>query len=257
MGEPRGATRVESSTGLASSIRVGGAIVGRGAFVAALERSEPEAVRRLVRQIRDDRNADAPYSLGLELASRPFRPVVMAYLLARECRGDVEMAEEAWNDTLFRLYRGIEEYDSTRSRFRTWVVNQARYAAMDLRRKLVRRGKHETLSGDLWSDLAGDVPSRLPVAVDPDGVIPEPLTVPETRALRQAMSALNETQRKLLWYRFVMEFDHVEIARRRLVDVAEEEYVRVDVNRAARRLAELFHAEMVGTEREDGGSHGA
>jgi RNA polymerase sigma factor (sigma-70 family) len=61
--------------------------------------------------------------------------------------GDFQTAEEAWNDTLYRVWSRVEKYDEARSRFTTWVWNQARYAALDLRRKR-RTGREIPYAGE-------------------------------------------------------------------------------------------------------------
>jgi RNA polymerase sigma-70 factor (ECF subfamily) len=53
--------------------------------------------------------------------------------------GTAEDVEEVLNDTLLAVWRDVAEYDPRRARFKTWVFFQARCAALDRRRALVRQ----------------------------------------------------------------------------------------------------------------------
>jgi RNA polymerase sigma factor (sigma-70 family) len=212
------------------NIRVAGAEVDESVFLKQVQESEEQSTSLLVDQIREDAAAGGEVALGLVLLSRAFRSLVLAYLGHGVLKGQHELALEAWNDTLYRVYTRIGSYDSRRSSFRTWVVNQARYAALSLLR---REARERAVPQHPLPEVA---------ATEPD--LPEPLTQREQQAFRRAWGRLTDTERKLLEWRFIHGLRHVEIARKQLSAGLPEEYVRIYVNRSARRLRDFFKEEL-------------
>jgi RNA polymerase sigma-70 factor (ECF subfamily) len=198
-------------------IIVSGGRADEGDFVEAVANKDEAATQRLVEQLKEDQKSGG--SLGLRLVSLAFGARVEEFLASRFA-GDRAAAEEAWNDTLLRIFLRIETFDASRSSFRTWVYNQARYAALDRRRALSRP------SGLPFERFASDDVS--------------PLTTHERDALREAFKKLNETQRRLLWERFVFEREPAEIARQPEFVGVPADHIRVYVNRAAARLREVY-----------------
>src|SRR5436309_13405957 len=78
-----------------------------------------------------DRAAQRPQSRALGLVCAAFRPGIVAFLGRQFFRGDDQTVAEVWNETLERTYFGIERFDSTRSKFSTWLFLQARCASLD------------------------------------------------------------------------------------------------------------------------------
>jgi RNA polymerase sigma factor (sigma-70 family) len=181
-------------------------------------------------------------------------------LSARFFRGDLELAKEAWNDALFRVWSRIEAYDEKRSRFRTWLWNQARYAALDLFRR-PWEGREEPFAGEERSKrdergrLIGD-PLHRALDAEAQRLVedPEPLLPHEIAALRSAWSRLNEPEQRLLHYRYLVGLEPVEIARRGLAGrEIPAEHLRVYVNRAAGRMRRFYEEELAAYFGESGG----
>ncbi|RTE03523.1 sigma-70 family RNA polymerase sigma factor [Paenibacillus whitsoniae] len=63
-------------------------------------------------------------------------------ILAGTCQP--EDVEECVSDVFLKAWRRIEEYDATKGSLRTWLLILAKYAALDARRKLMK--KQETAS---------------------------------------------------------------------------------------------------------------
>jgi RNA polymerase sigma factor (sigma-70 family) len=239
---------------------VGGIQVEEASFIEALRRRDLEAERRLVQQLREDfRNVDRS-PRGLLLLQRAFRGSIVGWLQRDLLRGDLQTAEEAWNDALFRVWSRIEQYDEDRSRFLTWVWSQARWAALDLKRKSEARrdipyaGEEraaEPEGGDEGIDLlARSLEKEAARWVDE----PEPATRFEERAIKRALDRVTETEQWLLRLRYVHGFRNVDIARKGLLEhPLPEEHVRVYVNRAAKRLRKYYEEELrIETAREGG-----
>jgi excisionase family DNA binding protein len=93
--------------------------VEEASFIDALRRREVEAERALVRQIRSDFQSGGQHAPGLVLLQKAVRSKIVGTLQHRTFGGDIGMAEEAWNDALYRIWSRIEGYDETRSRFLT------------------------------------------------------------------------------------------------------------------------------------------
>jgi DNA-directed RNA polymerase specialized sigma24 family protein len=169
-------------------------------FIEALRRRDLEAERRLVQQLREDfRNVDRS-PRGLLLLQRAFRGSIVGWLQRDLLRGDLQTAEEAWNDALFRVWSRIEQYDEDRSRFLTWVWSQASWAALDLKRKPEARrdipyaGEEraaEPKGGDEGIDLlARSLEEEAARWVDE----PEPATRFEERAIKRALDRVTKTE---------------------------------------------------------------
>jgi len=206
-------------------VAVGGRSVDELEFIRQLRAHNEEATRLLVRQIKDDHSASRTDSVGLHLLSRSFRPVVLGYLGRDWFPYDAATAQEVWNDTLFRTYSRIESYDPTRSRFLTWVVNQARYAALDARRHQTRREAR-----------IYEVPATT------DDVTP--LSRVEQRALRRARKRLSPLEARLLQLRVVEECAPRDIATQHFGGDLSAEQVRVYTFRAISRLRKHFEDEL-------------
>jgi RNA polymerase sigma factor (sigma-70 family) len=221
--------------GLGRRIQVGGEFVQEASFLEALVTKEPDATRRLVAQIKTDHERRDKSAPGLVLFSKAFRGKLLGYLRHEWFPGDSGTVEEAWNDTLYRVWSRIDEFDASKSAFLTWATNQARYAALDLRRQRSREAGEE---------LVEEVEEE----ETPEKDWAERIS--ERDALRRAFRRLSEAERRLLWLRHVEEYKNVEIAREGLAGrELPEEHVRVYVNRAAQRLRKLYEEELAAGER--------
>jgi RNA polymerase sigma factor (sigma-70 family) len=237
---------------------VGRAYVEEFAFIEALQKGELQSTRRLVAQIKDDVAGGGEDSLGVLLLSKAFRGKVLGWLEHHWFPDDPGMAEEAWNDTLVRVWTRINSYDEGKSAFRTWVWNKARYAALDLR-KSASRTRETPYAGDEEAELrrraesgesrpsdrlAKELIEEAERGFDGSGES-EPLSGDEARALRRALGRLTKEEQRLLYLRYVLGYRNVEIAREGLAGrELPEEHVRVYVNRAAKRLCRFYEEEL-------------
>jgi len=208
-------------------IRVGSQLAGEDDFIARLQRSDEASERLLVAQIKTDRATRA--SDGLVLASKAYRGPVIG-LLTKQFAGQLDAATEVWNDTLERIYDRIDTYEPSRSKFKTWVFNQARYAAMDYRRRQAGLPRPVADLGDEIEDASS--------------LHAEPLTDRESRALRSALRRLTPLQRSLVWNRYVRHMTPFEIAREGLSGEIPEDHVKVYVARALTKLRTNYLEEL-------------
>jgi RNA polymerase sigma factor (sigma-70 family) len=211
--------------------------------IDALQKRDPEVVRSLVNQLA--RDALSGETHGLFLLSKAFRGKVIGWLARSYFNGDYEHAEEAWNDTLLRVWRRFGSYDARKSEFVTWLFNQARYAALDLLR--TAKWGREVPAGRAGEDEDNENVLDRELQAEASRSFEEPhfLTGPEERALKSALARLSSTEQRLLRLRYVLEFEPVEIARLGLIDrEIPETYIRVYINRAARRLRKLYEQEL-------------
>lgn len=88
-------------------------------LVVALRRRLPSALEQLM-----DRYGNAVYGL----VSR-----IMAGV------GRTEDVEECVSDVFLAVWRRIDEYDTAKGSLRTWLLILAKYSALDVRRKMLRR----------------------------------------------------------------------------------------------------------------------
>jgi len=89
------------------------------------------------------------------------------------------LIDEAWNEALYRVYDRIESFDPSRWTLRQWFFRQARWTAMDIRRREVRQ-------------LVRQIPVAEP-SDEEDRTIepfPEPLTWRELATLKRAFERL-------------------------------------------------------------------
>jgi RNA polymerase sigma factor (sigma-70 family) len=232
---------------------VGGAHVEEATFLGELAVGRREAERVLLRQLSEDVGRNNGYSLALLCIERAFRSRVLGWLTFRWFQGDLALAEEAWDDALYRIWTRNERYDTRRSSFHTWIWNQARYAALDVLRRpylegqVVASGDEKAPeqpserggrgTGDLLADALQKAAKR--ESEEP----PLPLTKDEVRAVRRAMARLTITEQRLLHFRYVLGLSHVEIARSHMTELPEE-YVRVYVARSLKRLRRFYAEEL-------------
>ena len=208
-------------------IRLGDELFAPAMLAARLRRKDSDVTDLLVRVLRQESSAQARDSQALEVISLVLRGNIMRYL-TRAQQLSAQAAQEVWNDTLLRIFLRADTYDPARSEFITWVFNQARYAALDHKRRIGR---------------VLEAPSAQVTELATEDELPEPLANRERSALAKAMARLNPTQRLLLEMRYAQDLGPTEISRRLEGELTPEE-VRVYVFRARRRLADLYSAEM-------------
>jgi RNA polymerase sigma factor (sigma-70 family) len=223
--------------GTRRTVRVAGLDVDEATFISKVRAKEAAATRRLVRQLRED--GETGSSLGIRLVSAAFGREVAAFI-SRITHPDETDVESLVLETLQRVYTRIGSYEATRSAFRTWVYEQARYAALDWRRE--REKTPEPLEPD-EVDAGRPVEADLSRAADP-AQASLLLSNREAAAVRRAFRTLKPTERELLWRRYVEGWTPSEMSRAGFAKGVPEEHVRVYVNRAAKKLAAALQREM-------------
>jgi RNA polymerase sigma factor (sigma-70 family) len=219
---------------VSGTVKVGGRPIELGALIDGLHKADPASEGLLARQLRDDEAAFAArppderaafHSEGLRIVNLAYRGRVTAFL--RGILGKDEAGiEESWVRLLERVFARISQYDASRSKLRTWIFNQARYAALDYLRESRKMSRSEG-------------PSE---SVELASFVEEPLTTHESAALRRAMARLTPTQRTLVWWRYVRGLTPVEISRAGLTEIPEEQ-VRVYIARAMTSLRTYMEEE--------------
>jgi RNA polymerase sigma-70 factor (ECF subfamily) len=201
------------------------------ALAQALRAQDPAAAAAVVSALAE---RGAEQSVALEAVALAFYSDVMPFI-RRRVGQDPERADEVWSDTLLRVYKRAGTYDRKRSQFRTWVFNQAHYAALDSARRA--RARAETPVARLPEQYGGDD-------------LALPLTASDQRALRRAMKRLTPTERQLLWCRHVLGMLPSEIATSEFATELPAEHIRVYLSRAADKLRRLYLAEKTETAKD-------
>jgi RNA polymerase sigma factor (sigma-70 family) len=213
------------------TIRLRGRNFEEDRLIRDLRAKDPVSTRHLIGQLAEDRESHA--SIGLEIVVKAFGPELHAFIWRLAGRND-DSAQEVFSDWLQRVLSRTPSFDASRSAFRTWLYQQAKYAVADWRRKESR--VPEPLDPESAASGAGE----------PDGVTDHPvdvLTGRETGALRRAFRRLRPAQRDLLWWRYVEGWTPTEIARVKLNGSIPDNHVKVYVARAVSKLAAAYDEE--------------
>jgi RNA polymerase sigma-70 factor (ECF subfamily) len=136
--------------------------------------------------------------------------LVFNYALSR--LRNVQEAEEAFQETFFRVHRHIVRYDSRRNAL-AWVIGIARNTVFDAMR---RRRSHEPLNEELAADQRS--------AVD---------VIEAKQTLARLLAALSEDERQLIQARVLDEAPYEELAAR---EGLTPENARQRVSRILRKL---------------------
>lgn len=223
----------------AELVRLGGSMLELNDVIKGLRQNHPHHTKLVVDELLASRKATMDGLACMQLIPLAFRDQILGYLEARTFEGRPELANEAWNDALYRVYERIESYDSSRSKLRTWIFNQARWAALAVLRRELRARLVPT--EDLADELA-DTEERTSVGVEEE--VAEKPTKRELGALRRAHRRLTETQQVLLELRFLEDCPYEVIARDKLLAGIPVEHLPVYANRAKDKLARFFAEEM-------------
>jgi RNA polymerase sigma factor (sigma-70 family) len=213
-------------------IRVGKRFWDPAALAAELDAGNEVVLRDLVLQVRANRAAGAGRPVVLDFVCRSFSRQVRTFLRNKFFQDDATLVEEVWNETLQRVYQRIDRFDSTRSKFSTWLLNQAQYASLDRLRERQRIRAREVLTAP--KEIARP-------QADPAAIVIEEV---EGAALRRAFPRMSSLDQEVLVLRHLLGCRFVEIARHRLAGDLPEEHVRVYANRASKRLIKLFEEEL-------------
>jgi RNA polymerase sigma-70 factor, ECF subfamily len=199
-------------------------LFSEGELVDSLRSKQRHETDLVIAQLKEDLRVGASDSDALYAISRAFRPAVRGWLRNQWFRDDPATVDEVWNDTLLRIYSRINAFDPTKSKFTTWIVNQARFAALDA----LRRQPSQPATGTTEAAIE---------------ITAEPLTDRERAALRQSWRHLTRTERQILHLRIVLHLTYAEIAGD-LGGELPEAHVRVYCARALKRLRRFYEKEM-------------
>src|SRR5690349_5770996 len=97
-------------------------------IASALASKDRAATRTVLSLLRDE--SEAKRSAGVRIVVRAFASRLRAFV-SPIVGGDPEIADEVVNETFLRIALRIGGFDPTRAAFRTWVYQQAKYAAQE------------------------------------------------------------------------------------------------------------------------------
>ncbi len=186
----------------------------------------PLAEKRVLAQLAQDQAAGT--SDGLELLVRTFSGPVTRFIDKRTPAGTD--AADIWHETVTRIWRRWPSFNPRKGKLRTWIFNQAKYAVVDALRKAAA--------------LQAKRDAGVPDIIGPFGDAGTPLSTDEAVALRRAMANMSDTQRLLLWARFVDECPTNEISKRYLDGAIPADQTKVYISRARARLQKLYDNEL-------------
>lgn len=147
---------------------------------------------------------------------------------------DPSPVSDIFEETLERVFRKVDSYEPSRSAFRTWVYEQARYSVLDWYRQ--HRHLRDT-----------QVDAVLETVEDPSPGVEEitnGTSRAESRAMRRALRRLTPTQRQLLWWVDVCGMRPSEVARAGLAGEIRPDQAKVYVWRARQELQKRFEQEI-------------
>lgn len=129
--------------------------------------------------------------LALEEAIDVFGPSVQA-LVRRVLSGagSSEDVEECVSDVFWAAWHNIESYEESRASFRTWLLVLTKYKALDLRRKLIRRGGEITMLREV-DEIRSQYSTEHHV-----------ISRESSRELIGFVRGMSEPDRSLFWHRY-------------------------------------------------------
>jgi len=111
---------------------LGGRSFDEERLVRDLRAKDPTTTRHLIGQLIEDRETRG--SVGLEIVVKAFGREVHAFIWRLAGRDD-DGAQEVFAEWLQRVLSRAPSFDASRSSFRTWLYQQAKYSAADWRRR--------------------------------------------------------------------------------------------------------------------------
>lgn len=121
------------------------------------------------------------------------------YSIILQIVSDAELANDVMQEVFVNIWRRIEQYDPTKGRLFTWMMNIARNASIDtLRSRSYQNSrKNQSIQDNVDTILVNDV-------IQPAGV--------DTIGLRKLLEKLKEEQRVLIELAYFKGYTHEEIA---------------------------------------------
>jgi RNA polymerase sigma-70 factor, ECF subfamily len=135
------------------------------------------------------------------------------------------LAEEIAQETFVRVWRHLDDYQSTKAAFSTWLFTIARNLALN--ELTSTRSKNEFSSGEELPDIASDAPEPM-----------QALCVKQQHVqLQMAMRQLNMQDRSVIGLAYVDELSMADIAR---IEGCSVEAVKTRLHRAKEKLRKLM-----------------
>ena len=118
------------------------------------------------------------------------------YSVIKQIVGDVEVSNDVLQETFVNIWRKMEQYDESKGRLFTWMLNIARNAAIDKTRS---KGFQQS--------------SKLQPLVDGDGVHPSVKPGVDDYGLKKVLLKLKDEQRLLIDLSYFQGYTHEQIAK--------------------------------------------
>lgn len=198
--------------------------------VARLIRKNDDAtLQRLVAVLVEEAEAGDEDSQGLLALAKAEYGSLQGWFRSKWFHQDEPLVQEAWNETLFRVFTRITSYVSDGRPFMSWVYNQARFAALDI----LRRERNQLR-----------IPDKLKVwSQDYEPETDWVMTRREEDAKRRALAGLTSQEQLLLEFHFVQGMTYDQIFDE-LHERIPREQLRVYVARAVKRFVAAYEVEL-------------
>lgn len=118
------------------------------------------------------------------------------YTVIKQIVGDVEVSNDVLQETFVSIWRKMEQYDESKGRLFTWMLNIARNAAIDKTRS---KGFQQS--------------SKLQPLADGDGVHPSVKPGVDDYGLKKVLLKLKDEQRLLIDLSYFQGYTHEQIAK--------------------------------------------
>ncbi|HMR44220.1 MAG TPA: sigma-70 family RNA polymerase sigma factor [Saprospiraceae bacterium] len=162
---------------------------------------------------------------GMRLLFEHFSPALYGIVL-RIVRNE-ELARELLNDVFMKVWENIQSYDSSKSKFFTWMVRIARNAAIDMARS--KRFKNENKTDQLdFSVFSKNEPS-------------EQMNV-QNLELKKLLDYLDEDHRKIIDLMYFQDYSQSEIEKEFNIPLGT---VKTRARRAILQLREFLKSDIL------------
>lgn len=145
---------------------------------------------------------------GFEILVRRYKNAIVSFTY--RYLGDYRAAEDLAQEAFLRVFRKIQDYDST-AKFSTWLYTIAGNLAKD---ELKRRARHPAKSLDWKSGEGADTTRNVPTLADASQPPEQEMERDEMRAkVNQALAKLDGDDREVILLKDVQGLPYDEIAR--------------------------------------------
>jgi len=169
------------------------------------------------------------------------------YGLALRMLSDPGLAEDALQETFWRLWEHAAQYEPVRGRFSTWLLRVATNHCIGELRKASRRPRVAATP----RDAEGPDTDHLATLLDPGADVPDQVWLTEQRrAVEAGLGILPAEQRQALELAYFGGLTHVEIA---AIQAAPPSTVKTRLSLGLRKLAEFLRERRLVTDASDMG----